>query len=401
MAGRTVRWRPRPRGRGADTDETPASSLFALVDARPPKNVCPSALRSWERRRLAGMFIFIFRAQGRSRLAKGRFVSIAFLVDEDGGEFLGVSPHSRSLPLPSHLRERVALHPSQRIPTPSMTTRLYSHPLESGAGPAWASEWGEDRFGVFAAIEVGPVIHRLRWIPAGRFLMGTSKEEKESFSDERPQHEVELTQGFWLGETQVTQALWETVTGENPSHFRGATRPVERVSWDEIQERFFPALSERCGASGWRLPTEAEWERACRADTDGPNYGDAITALNGGRVPELGDLAWYDENSGNETHPVGEKLPNPWGLYDTLGNVWEWCEDRFGNYAAEAVRDPAGPASGSGSARVLRGGSWDDDARDARAACRGRYAPAARDEFIGSDGFRLARGRALQSGAER
>jgi formylglycine-generating enzyme required for sulfatase activity len=144
--------------------------------------------------------------------------------------------------------------------------------------------------------------------------------------------------------------------GKNPSYFKGARLPVEKVDWHEAQSY--------CAAVGMRLPTEAEWEYAARAGTTGSRYG------------ELDRIAWYQGNSGKKTHPAGEKEPNPWGLYDTLGNVWEWVSDWDAEYQAEAQRDPAGPESGK--YRALRGGSWDGNAWDARASCRYGYEPESR-----------------------
>ncbi len=207
-------------------------------------------------------------------------------------------------------------------------------------------------------------------IPPGRFLMGD--EEKG------PVHEVELTRGFWLGETPVTQAQWEAVMGSNPSRFKGPDRPVECVSWDDANE-FILRLNDQERTTRHRLPTEAEWEYACRSVGVGVYcFGDNESILT--------DYAWYDDNSGDETHSVGLKKPNAWGLYDMHGNVLEWCEDRYGDYLPGFIRDPAGPASGS--LRVLRGGSWSYVAKVCRSANRGKRDP---DYRYGNRGFRLAR----------
>ena len=209
-------------------------------------------------------------------------------------------------------------------------------------------------------------------IPEGTFTMGSPGSEDGRSSDET-QHEVRLTRAFELQTTPVTQALWQAVMGNNPSHFKGPDRPVEEVSWNDVQE-FIGKLNKMLGTSSLRLPTEAEWEYACRAGTTGARYG------------ELAEVAWYDGNSGSKTHAVGQKQPNPWGLYDMLGNVWEWCHDWRGAYPTAHVTDPTGPATGS--SRVVRGGSWNGFARNARGAFRSNYTPGARLNVLG---FRLAR----------
>ncbi|MBO4287887.1 MAG: formylglycine-generating enzyme family protein [Kiritimatiellae bacterium] len=200
---------------------------------------------------------------------------------------------------------------------------------------------------------------RFRWCPAGTFTMGNPESEED---DER-QHGVTLTKGFWLAETPVTQGQWESVMGNNPSYFKGADLPVEQVSWDDSQS-FIEKVNAQLSGVRLRLPTEAEWEYACRAGTTGA-YGGT------GNLDEMG---WYDENSGDRTHPVKLKAPNDWGLYDMHGNVWEWCADWYGDYPSGSVTDPTGPSSGSG--RVLRGGGWGNCARYCRSASRGDYFPS-------------------------
>jgi formylglycine-generating enzyme required for sulfatase activity len=214
----------------------------------------------------------------------------------------------------------------------------------------------------------------VRWIPAGRFTMGSPSSEDGRYSDET-QHEVVLGHGFFMAETECTQRQWEKVMGGNPSNFRGTERPVEQVSWEEAVE-YCRKLTAKQRVEGllpdgweWRLPTEAEWEYGARAGTTGPRYG------------ELEATAWWSGNSGSETHPVSQKAANAWGLYDTMGNVWEWCADRSGDYSTGSVTDPTGPSSGS--LRVFRGGSWGNDARYARSADRLRSVPADRDLFLG------------------
>jgi formylglycine-generating enzyme required for sulfatase activity len=220
-------------------------------------------------------------------------------------------------------------------------------------------------------------------IPAGHFFMGTTDAQwqesvasgaREGYRDEMPQHHVVISQPFYLGKTPVTQGQWHTIMGENPSRFTGdPLRPVERVSWHDVQQ-FLQRLNAREGVMHYRLPTEAQWEYACRAGTAHPQYHEDIDAI-----------AWYAGNSGDHTHPVGQKHPNAWGLYDMLGNVWEWCHDGKRAYTAGTVQDPMGPEAGAD--RALRGGGWGSPAQLVRAAHRGAYQPGLADAVIG---FRAA-----------
>jgi formylglycine-generating enzyme required for sulfatase activity len=183
-------------------------------------------------------------------------------------------------------------------------------------------------------------------IRPGKFMMGSPDSEQGHDGNEGPQHEVAISKSFYMGVTEVTQAQYEAVMGTNPSKFNGSANPVDTVSWDDCTS-FCRKLSEKTGKTV-RLPTEAEWEYACRAGSKTPfSCGDAENAL--------AEYAWFSGNSGKQTHPVGQKKPNAWGLYDMHGNVYEWCQDWFGAYAAGAVTDPARPSWGSG--RVLRGGN--------------------------------------------
>ena len=214
----------------------------------------------------------------------------------------------------------------------------------------------------------------VRWIPAGWCRMGSPISEEGRDSNEI-QHEVVLTRGFFMAETECTQAQWKAVMGSNPSEFEGANRPVEDVSWNEAVE-YCRKLTTQQRTDGvlqdgweWRLPTEGEWEYAARAGTMGRRYG------------ELDAIGWYDGNSGSETHPVSQKAANAWGLYDMLGNVWEWCSDWYGDYPTGSVMDPTGPSSGS--IRVYRGGSCYDYAKDARSASRDRDVPGNRNYLLG------------------
>jgi formylglycine-generating enzyme required for sulfatase activity len=212
-------------------------------------------------------------------------------------------------------------------------------------------------------------------IPAGTFLMGSN----DGSNDEKPVHEVRLSKSFYLGKYEVTQGQWQAIMGTNPSNFKGdANLPVENVSWNEMQE-FIRKLNAKEGDTKYRLPTEAEWEYAARAGT--------TTAYSfGNDERQLGEYAWYSPNSGNKTHPVGQKKPNAWGLYDMHGNVWEWVQDWYGPYTAGSAVDPAGPASGS--FRVHRGGGWTLVAWFCRPAYRNNGAPGGRGSHLG---FRLLR----------
>jgi formylglycine-generating enzyme required for sulfatase activity len=208
-------------------------------------------------------------------------------------------------------------------------------------------------------------------IPAGEFQMGSSKGN----DDERPVHRVRISEPFYLGKYEVTQAQWQAVMGTNPSTFKGKpNKPVENVSWEDVQ-KFIERLNKQEGWEVCRLPTEAQWEYAARAETAMERYENDVDAI-----------AWYEWNSGDETHEVGQKRPNAWGVYDMLGNVMEWCHDGMRDYTADAVIDPIGPTA-AGADRVIRGGSWSGPARHARAAFRNAYHPGNHDVY---HGFRCA-----------
>ena len=215
-------------------------------------------------------------------------------------------------------------------------------------------------------------------IPAGTFTMGDA-----SGDDDETPHEVTLTKPFKMGVHEVTQAQYEQVMGVNPSEYKGANNPVEMVSWEDAVEfcrRLSELPAEKAAGNVYRLPTEAEWEYACRAGTTTKfSFGDDES--------DFGEYGWYRENSGRTTHPVGSKLPNAWGLYDMHGNVWEWCQDWYGDYPSGSVTDPSGATSSS--YRVLRGGGWDYSADGCRSAYRGRGLPSFRD--YGRLGFRVVR----------
>ena len=225
-------------------------------------------------------------------------------------------------------------------------------------------------------------------IEPGTFIMGSPANELGCYDVEK-QHQVTLTKRFYLGKYPVTQKEYQAVMGNNPSYFKGDNLPVEKVSWDDAK-RFCSKLNDLKRnelPAGYRfdLPTEAQWEYACRAGTTTAlNNGLNLTSEKG-RCPNLDEVAWYRENSDGKPHPVGQKKPNAWGLYDMHGNVWEWCNDWFADYPSGAVTDPTGPASGS--YRVIRGGSWDYGAQYCRSAIRFSNNPTYRLNFVG---FRVA-----------
>jgi formylglycine-generating enzyme required for sulfatase activity len=221
------------------------------------------------------------------------------------------------------------------------------------------------------------VTQRLRWLPPGRFLIGSPADEEDRWEDEGPRHPVRIEPGFWIFDTPCTQALWEAVmgAGTNPSRFKGVDRPVERVSWDDCQA-FLKRLNEHLEGLDLHLslPSEAQWEYACRARTETARYSEDLDAI-----------AWYSANSGGESHAVRGKFANGWGLYDMLGNVWEWCADPWSDdYSLRGEKSAAVPASAH---RVIRGGSWDDGARNVRAAYRGHRGPGRQRVGLG---FRCA-----------
>ena len=236
----------------------------------------------------------------------------------------------------------------------------------------------------------GGVMLELVWCQPGTFWMGSPEyEDDRDYTETR--HRVTLTKGFWMGKYPVTQGQWKALMREQPGSFTacellGVSKsfarfvktgdfPIEFVSWKDCQS-FIKRLNLLVDGGGFRLPTEAEWEFACRAGTK-----DAY-AVTG----DLDEIGWYDENSGGKTHPVGELKPNGWGLYDMHGNVWEWCQDWYGYYPSRHVTDPLGAASGS--SRVCRGGSWNDHASFSRSAQRFDHDPSDCDNEVG---FRLAR----------
>jgi formylglycine-generating enzyme required for sulfatase activity len=221
----------------------------------------------------------------------------------------------------------------------------------------------------------------LMLIPPGEFLMGSPAFEDGRGIDET-QHKVTLTKPFFMGTTEVTQAQFFRVLRKNPSKFKAAKHPVEMVTRDEAVEfcaRLSDLPAEKRTGRVYRLPTEAEWEYACRAGT--------TTAYSfGNDQGQLSNYGWWKVNSGGATHPVGLKKPNPWGLYDIHGNVFEWVQDWHGGYSGGKLTDPTGPVSGS--LRVSRGGRWSSIAGICRSAFRYRSTPGLR---INNLGFRVLR----------
>ncbi len=250
--------------------------------------------------------------------------------------------------------------------------------------PSWAKGIGSDEYGVFALLEFKGVAQRLRLIPPGEFSMGSPGNEPEREGSEAA-HPVILTRAFWLGETPVTQALWRAIMGGNPSKFKGLERPVEKVSWKDAQE-FIQKANKRKPELGLRLPTEAEWEYACRSDTKTPfHFGSQITTEQVNYNSEFPYGGGEKGVSRKETVEVYALPGNAWGLYQMHGNVREWCMDWSGNYPDFQVIDPRG--SGWSGYRALRGGSWFTGAGLCRSAYRFNWLPAAR---IYDAGFRLA-----------
>ena len=308
-----------------------------------------------------------------------------------GEEMAPATPLSRVTHIPLPKASRLILRTDRAVATLRQLVR-----------PAWADAMGRDRFGLWVRFTVGDSSQRMRWIPPGRFWMGSPEEEPGHSASEGPRHLVQLPRGFWLAETPCTQALWQTVMGDNPSRFVSPDRPVEQVSWEECQE-FLAGLDESLKDFDARLPAEAEWEYACRAGTQTGTYAGPLEILGERNAPILDGIAWYGGNSGVDfeletgydssgweekqhdhtragTHPVGQKAPNLWGLYDMLGNVYEWCVDLW-------CSDYESPREGTD--RVGRGGSWIGTARDVRAAYRDHSFPSYRYRNLG---FRLARG---------
>ena len=256
----------------------------------------------------------------------------------------------------------------------------------------WASAWGEDRYGLWMALDYQGVRYVFRWIMPGSFWMGSPDDEKGRY-DWEDRHKVTLSKGFWLGETTVIQALWKVVMGDDPSYFKGENLPVEKISWDDAQNfinqinNFHPALSVR-------LPWEAEWEYACRAGTETSfSFGNDVNLeqVNYRGIWELKADEWAD-GAKKATVAVKSHPSNDWGLYEMHGNVWEWCADQWQkNLGYETVVDPWMKQAEveAGAERIFRGGSWHYGGGGVRSAIRSGGVPGGRDDDLG---FRLALG---------
>nr|VFK31580.1 MAG: Formylglycine-generating enzyme, required for sulfatase activity, contains SUMF1/FGE domain [Candidatus Kentron sp. MB]VFK75886.1 MAG: Formylglycine-generating enzyme, required for sulfatase activity, contains SUMF1/FGE domain [Candidatus Kentron sp. MB] len=261
---------------------------------------------------------------------------------------------------------------------------------KTGRAPVWASDWGTDQYGHWVTFTIKKngktTIQRLRWMAPGHFSMGSPAQEAERYDDEDPPHEVTVPAGFWLFDTACTQDLWQLVMGNNPSRFKGGNRPVEQVSWNDIQA-FLEKINQPIPGLDLVLPSEAEWEYSCRAGTITPfSFGATIT-------PTLanynGEYPYADGETGvyrKSTVPVASLPPNPWGLYEMHGNVWEWTRDRWREDYRISPDDS--PGSGTGVGRAVRGGSWRNVARVVRSAVRDRNRSCDHSSNLG---FRCAR----------
>jgi len=297
---------------------------------------------------------------------------------------------------------------------PAATAEDTAGATTDGSAPAAGERWVETNSGM-----------AFRFIPPGTWTMGSPENEPGRGRTETP-HEVSITRGFWIGETEVTRQQWNEVMETDPTHFVacGSACPVESMSWKDALE-FCNAFSRKAGleecyskrdgnlvfagldCTGFRLPSEAEWEWAARAGTTTALYTGDLTIAGSGNGPELDAIAWYGGNSGVEyeggtdcsrwketqhpasscgTHTVGQKKPNPWGLYDMIGNVWEWTVDGTGSYPQQPLVDPVASVTSAG--RVVRGCAWDSAAAACRVANRGMNTPNGRSDSIG---LRLAR----------
>ncbi|MBL8398919.1 MAG: formylglycine-generating enzyme family protein [Candidatus Accumulibacter sp.] len=282
------------------------------------------------------------------------------------------------------------LRPPRRLPDPvseESGVPVSEATVDTPEKPPWASAVGSDEYGRYAEITIDGVRQRFRWIEPGSFEMGSPASEPGCGSDE-VQHTVTLSRGFWLADTACSQAFWQAVTRSNPSDFKEVPRnPVENVSWNDAQS-FVAELNRHLPGLQARLPSEAEWEYACRAGTTTPfSFGGNIwpeqVNYDGNRPYASGKKGRYRAR----TVPVGSLPPNAWGLYEMHGNVSEWCADWYGSYPMGAQTDPRGPQTGV--YRVLRGGSWFYYGRYVRSAYRSRYVPGERSD---GSGFRLALG---------
>ena len=232
----------------------------------------------------------------------------------------------------------------------------------------WSSAHGSDQYGSWADLVLNGITQRFRLIHPGTFIMGSPPDEKGRGDFETP-HSVVITRGYWMADSDCTQALWLAMMGANPSYFKGDLIPVDSVSFDDCVQ-FLKVVNGRVQGLGARLPTEAEWEYACRAGTSTPYAG-----------PNLNDLGWYYGNNHDKPHEVRMKLPNAWGLYDMHCDVSQWCQDWYGEYPTNSVSDPEGPLAGF--LKVLRGGGWLSSQDECRSAFRHAAVPSMHSEQVG------------------
>ena len=269
----------------------------------------------------------------------------------------------------------------------------FPHPL--------AIEWGEDEFGLYQIVELFTVAHVFRWIPPGLFQMGSPEDEQGRYESETL-HWVKLSEGFWLGETALSQRQWKAVMSENGNETEDDHLPQVEISWDDCAD-FIEAINKEYEGIGARFPTEAEWEYACRAGSHTAFYwGDTLDLSKANYRGTWEFESDFAKGALRQVCPVKSYLPNPWGLYQMYGNVFEWCWDWYSDYLAGTTENPEGPGAvsedhkiGEEAVRVLRGGSWRFMGRGLRSAVRRRCRP---DERHFDVGFRLALGRELRGG---
>ncbi len=282
---------------------------------------------------------------------------------------------------------------SELVNRTTVLTQLHPSPsiVPSVQKPSWASDFGKDQYGIYADLEIigekksylflkSPcsAMQRFRYLQAGTFMMGSPEDEEGRYGNETL-HQVTLSQAFWLADTACTQALWQAMMGNNPAYFKGSLQnPVEQVSWDDVQG-FINKLNQQVAGIKARLPTEAEWEYACRAGTNSAFWFGGKNDLNTTNANYSGK--WDEINASGKTVPVKSFAPNPWGLYEMHGNVWEWCADGYAEYSSQAVTDPCGAPAGS--SRVLRGGSWLSYGSYCRSAIRSGGTVSGRGSFLG------------------
>ncbi len=389
---------------GQTVHRVPKSIDPSQIFPKVPTDVAPQ----WWSVRQVGDELWVRREESSAwpSAARGPGSPVAWLVTTDRHLFArwSDSTHQQQLILKDGLK--IPLRTEGRLTLRSNRSELIIAPWQR---EPWATAAGRDRYGLWADASIEGIAVRFRYIPPGRFLMGSPESEAGRFEDEGPQHEVTWTQGYWLADAPCTQAVWEQLMGRNPSRFVSADRPVDQVSWDDSQE-FVKRVNERNPGLMARLPSEAEWEHACRGGTPTATWVGDLEILGENNAPLLDEIAWYGGNSGQDyeledghdstdwpnkqyphmkagTHEVRKKQANPHGLHDMLGNVYEWCMDTYGSYEEPAVTNPA--PSTMGAVRVSRGGSWSVLAGLVRAAYRGVNSPDSRLDYLG---FRLARG---------